>query len=406
MRIGELLVQLGRITPAQVEEALAHQRERGGFLGDALIRLGFISRDELRWTLADQHDIPFVRLHPDHIDHGLAALTPAAWAREHHILPVLRDGDRVTAVIGDVADLEKLDEVRRMTGAAVVEAALSSPETIRDLIDAVYGPATQPPVRFLQLAAEALRYGAEALGVSVREGAAVGWYRIVETVYRPLEAEWSEELGAALAPAAPPAGEAGAGHRAWPALLTVGAAVWRVECQSLGQGRSREWLARLTARVPEGLADAAVDPDLREEVQRAMARGPLLLRVAPLDGEADAVAAAIPHLPALFLGRGARAVHLSDLGAPAGDATLALPLRAPLADELAPLGDFFPQAVTVDARSLRADDADALRRTSPFSVVRAREDLPPGFSHDFEIGLCSDAGGFRWMLVRSEDGEN
>jgi hypothetical protein len=164
-------------------------------------------------------------------------------------------------------------------------------------------------------------------------------------------------------------------------------------------------MARLAARVPDGLAAAAIDPDLREEVQRAMARGPLLLRVAPLDA-GDEVAEAIPHLPALFLGRGARAVHLSDLDAAAGDATLALPLHAPLADELAPVAGFFPQAVTVDARSLRPGDADALRGTSPFSVVRAREDLPAGFSYDFEIGLCSDAGGFRWVLVRSQDGKN
>ena len=277
MRIGELLVHLGRITPAQVEEALAHQQSRGGFLGDALIRLGFITRDELRWTLADQHDIPFVRLHPDHIDHGLAALTPAAWAREHHILPVLRDGDRVTAVIGDVADLEKLDEVRRLTGAAAVEAALSPPETIRDLIDAVYGPAPQPPSRFAQLVSEALSYGAESLGVSVRDGAAVGWYRIVETVYRPLEADWVSELRESVSPLAY---ALDGGHRAWPALLAAGGAVWRVECQALGQGRSLEWMARLVARVPEGLGSAAIDPDLRESVQRAMARGPSTFRMA------------------------------------------------------------------------------------------------------------------------------
>ncbi|NPA92209.1 MAG: hypothetical protein GXO56_00840 [Chloroflexi bacterium] len=59
-RLGERLVQEGLITPAQLEQALAHQRElaeKQGTpkrLGQVLVELGFISREDLDRVVAEQ----------------------------------------------------------------------------------------------------------------------------------------------------------------------------------------------------------------------------------------------------------------------------------------------------------------------------------------------------------------
>lgn len=51
--LGELLVRMGLVTPAQVTEALERQRESGERLGEALISLGHLSQEKLQAALAD-----------------------------------------------------------------------------------------------------------------------------------------------------------------------------------------------------------------------------------------------------------------------------------------------------------------------------------------------------------------
>ncbi|HEX8316965.1 hypothetical protein [Longimicrobium sp.] len=396
IRLGELLVQLGRITPDDVARALEEQRAGGGFLGDALIRLGLITRDELTWTLADQHDIPFVRLRPEHIDHGLAARVSAAWAREHNVLPVLQDGDRVTVVIADVTNLELLDEVCRLTGAASAEPALAAPETIRELIDAVYGPAVQPAGSLLQLMTDALAYGAGSLGVSVRGASAIGWYRVVETVHRPLLAGWQGELACALSPLTPTTG--GGEMHAWPATLTVDGAAWRVECHAAGHDGTMEWAARLVEPLPRELASVEVDPEATEAVRRAMANAPVLVGVqadgAP--GLDDALSMALPALPSLLLGAQTRSIHLADRSAAIPANTLALPLDGSVAAAAERLAVFSPQALTVDVHHLAPGDEAALRSAAPFSAVllRGADAMRPSF--DLTLRLAAGADGFTW----------
>ncbi len=54
-RLGELLVEEGVVTPAQVEEALALQRDEYDFLGQILVRLGHVTQAQLRGSLERQY---------------------------------------------------------------------------------------------------------------------------------------------------------------------------------------------------------------------------------------------------------------------------------------------------------------------------------------------------------------
>lgn len=400
MRLGELLVELGRITHSDVADALVHQREHGGYLGDALIQLGVITRDELRWTLAAQHDLPYVRLRPDSIDHGLAARVPASWAREHHMVPVLMVDDQVTVVLGDIADLEKLEEIRVLTGAATVEPALSSPEEIRSLIDAVFGPVTEPTTRLAHLLEEARASGARTVGVSVRDGFAVGWYRVVESIHRPLLPGWEADLAEALSP-----GIDAAGARAWPALLRLGAESWRVECDTLSFGGAMEWAARLVSPVPAAAEGATLDPDLDAEIRRGLAHGPLLVGIAGSgeEGSHDLLAAALPLLPRLLFGPGARSFHLVDRALAAPPATLTVPVRGTIAAAVESLAVFSPQAITMDVARLAADEP-GVRGAAPLTCVYARDEYPRDIHLDLRIGLRLVEAGSVWTLQGFEHG--
>lgn len=406
VRLGELLVELGRITPDDVERALAHQREHGGYVGDALIQLGALTREELRWSLASQHSIPFVHLRPENIDSALAAHVPAAWAREHLMLPVLRAGDAVTVVLADPSDIEKLEEVQRLTGAAAAEPALASPDGILELIEAVYGAAPGPETGVLRMISEALAAGAGTLGISVRQGRAVGWYRVTEVVSRALRSGWETDLAEVVHPLVPLSGSAEGRPRSWPAMLRDPAGDRVIACSTLGSGRRLEWAARMVRLTSVDVSRARVDPLTLALATRAIEDGSLLARVRAdrgRGGHEEEVEAAVALLPNLLLRRETRSIHLSDrpVAMPAG--VLTVRCGGGLAQELAAVAPFELEAVTVAVDRLPPAAAEALRGAAPVVVVLVRGSRPAPIDGALDLYL-REVEGLRWTHHAGDDG--
>jgi hypothetical protein len=55
-RLGDIIVERGMIDQAQLDEALAVQRETGAKLGEVLVDLGFITRVALAGVISEQWD--------------------------------------------------------------------------------------------------------------------------------------------------------------------------------------------------------------------------------------------------------------------------------------------------------------------------------------------------------------
>ncbi len=409
--IGEILVELGRVSAEQVESALAHQRENGGYFGDALVDLGLVTRAELKWTLAGQLDLPFVQLRPENIDAATAALVPAAWARAHLVLPVLRAGDTVTVVLDNPLDVEKLDEVRRFTGAGEVEAALASAETILELIEAVHGAGSGPPVPLGRLLLEGIASGATEAGVSVRPGRVLGWYRGGgATTSRTLDDAWAADLEHVVSPFAPLSSSPMHGARSWPAILSLEGRAWRIECHAMGRGEAVEWSAKVEKEIPATIGSAHVDPDLLPALRRTAESGGAVVRVrACARGSAgadptDLLETVLPTLPAAVGGPDVRSIHLSDRPAAVAPGLLYLLVRGPLDEALAGISRFAFEGVTLDLERLGPDDLEGARRAARLVAFHARDgadDLPV----DFDLCL-RDTGDGRlvWASNRVADG--
>jgi receptor protein-tyrosine kinase len=56
--IGAILVDEGKLTPAEVERVLDRQRREKTRFGEAAVRLGYLSEDDVRFALARQYDLP------------------------------------------------------------------------------------------------------------------------------------------------------------------------------------------------------------------------------------------------------------------------------------------------------------------------------------------------------------
>lgn len=376
--IGQIFVNLGRLTPDDVSRALAYQGERGGFFGEALVALGLLTPDELRWGLADQHGLPFVQLHPDQIDHALARLVPAGWARQHMVLPVLRHEDTVTVVVADPsAAARHAEQVQRFTGAAHVDAAVCPAEHLAGLMDAVFAAERPSEASFRDWLGAALRAGAERLGVSARGGAVHAWEERGGAVLRTtLQTGWLEVLHDSVVPFVDPAGDSAA---EWTAVLHHEAGVWRVRCHALRGGRDNvEWVADVDAAVLPDPRTARVDADLRAGVGAA---GAVVVHAAAGPGVGDDVLGlALPLLPLQLRGPGTRSFHLAAPGQLAlpGVLTRAVGEDAGLEAALGSLCPFRPDALTADVPGLDAAGVEALAAHAPLLVYRAapRPDAP------------------------------
>lgn len=117
-RLGEQLLERGRVTPVQIEYALQKQRIEGGYLGQILLSQGLISGDDLAQHLAKQRNIPFI--HSQEAlpipDREIIRLFTREVCLAKGFMPVKRQGDRIQVVLGDADPREISETVSRRCG--------------------------------------------------------------------------------------------------------------------------------------------------------------------------------------------------------------------------------------------------------------------------------------------------
>lgn len=133
-RLGDLLVEEGIITEAQVEQALAAQKSSGRKLGDALIELGFLSEQQMLSFLSQQLDIPLIDLSRAAVDVEAVQLLPEVHARRLRALVIGRQGDTLRVAMSDPADLFAQEALLGQLGDYALEFVVA-PE--RQLVDAL-----------------------------------------------------------------------------------------------------------------------------------------------------------------------------------------------------------------------------------------------------------------------------
>ena len=126
MRLGELLVRDGLVTPEQVEAALSRQALHGARFGSNLVELSAISMEDLATALGRQHHMPAaLEAHYDKIDKTLTQLLSPDLAATWHAVPLGRTGPESALVA--IATTQPFDqdvrlELQEIFDAKIVEA--------------------------------------------------------------------------------------------------------------------------------------------------------------------------------------------------------------------------------------------------------------------------------------------
>jgi type II secretory ATPase GspE/PulE/Tfp pilus assembly ATPase PilB-like protein len=142
LRLGDLLVSRGIITQDQLAITLREQRETQQPLGEMLVKLGFVTSEKIRDTLAfnigtDTVDLKGVVPFPEAL-----ALVPKNLAARCNAFPVVLNEDTnvLTVALSDTHDVVAIDLLRRHLGNEnKLVFKLASKTEIIDAINRCYG---------------------------------------------------------------------------------------------------------------------------------------------------------------------------------------------------------------------------------------------------------------------------
>lgn len=141
--IGDLLVDNGQITPEELEQAEAERAKTGEPIGSVLSKLGFVTESSLKNALELQYGVNYVNLAKREPEDELIALIPESIIRAQLVVPVSREGERVTVAMVDPSDSAAVDEVKKKLDTRQLKTVVCLEEEFFRFVDKAFGGGEQ-----------------------------------------------------------------------------------------------------------------------------------------------------------------------------------------------------------------------------------------------------------------------
>jgi len=142
--LGAILEHKFALPEAKLLEALNIQQNKGGRLGEILIRLRAIDEDQLIQALAFQFDLPWLpQLDAVQVDQEWIKKVPIHFARRYRVLPLKAEEGSVIVATTDPLETVPLDDLRLLLGLPV-KPILTSGISLLACLNRVYDEAASP----------------------------------------------------------------------------------------------------------------------------------------------------------------------------------------------------------------------------------------------------------------------
>lgn len=148
-RIGDLLVDSGKITEEQLQTVLKKQNATGKRIGELLIEEKFLSQDDVIDILEIQNGIPRVYMEMTGVDKEAIQAVPESLANKYVLIPIKVQDNTIHVAMADPLNMFALDDVKIASGYEV-EPLLATKDEIVKAIDKYYSG------QYIQKAAEDL----------------------------------------------------------------------------------------------------------------------------------------------------------------------------------------------------------------------------------------------------------
>jgi type IV pilus assembly protein PilB len=135
VRVGDLLVDRGMISPDQLSQALDYQRNSDGrkLLGNVLVELGFVSSEQVMEAVAESYGLPFAKIDPSVVDSSLSEVLPLDFCEKQCVVPMFLVEGRLTVAVSDPSNVFIAEEISRMTDHQV-QLVAATQEDIRGVL--------------------------------------------------------------------------------------------------------------------------------------------------------------------------------------------------------------------------------------------------------------------------------
>jgi type IV pilus assembly protein PilB len=136
-RLGDLLQRRGDLSAEQLAKALEAQREHGGALASHLVKLGFVSEEQLLSYLEREYRLPIVDPLSLEIPREVLSVIPQALVMKHHLIPTNLVRSTLTIAMADPSNLIAINEIKFLTGYDI-KIAVAAPAAIQSAIERHY----------------------------------------------------------------------------------------------------------------------------------------------------------------------------------------------------------------------------------------------------------------------------
>ena len=137
-RIGELLIERGKLDPAALERALRLQQESGEKIGALLVTLGLVAQRDVAEALAAQLELPLLDAAGYPEFPILEERVSARFLRESRALPVREDESELTLAMADPTDTYTIGAFEMVTGRTV-RPIVAIPTELEAALERLYG---------------------------------------------------------------------------------------------------------------------------------------------------------------------------------------------------------------------------------------------------------------------------
>lgn len=138
MRLGDLLISVGKITKDQLDFALKKQKSTGAKIGEILVTEGFVTERDIIEVLEFQYGVPHIEIENYKINNEATKLINEKLARKHVLIPISIENNNLVVAMADPLNIFAIDDVKIKSGK-VVKPVISTKASILNAIERYYG---------------------------------------------------------------------------------------------------------------------------------------------------------------------------------------------------------------------------------------------------------------------------
>lgn len=136
--IGELLVENGLITPEEWESVQLEREKTGEPVSLILSKLGLATESHVKNALELQYGVNYVSLAKAETGQEALTLLPEAVMRQHQVVPIMRDGNRLTLAMVNPNNLMALDDIKVRLKGTQIKPVVCTEDDFQQFMETIY----------------------------------------------------------------------------------------------------------------------------------------------------------------------------------------------------------------------------------------------------------------------------